>query len=281
MDFTVAPSEEVNEGRELVKMYDLELENKLNTLFRDVESAGNEATSAEDQAKQPDLSQADKINLRMKAVMQRNQQASKQKEFQSLITRANADRSRFGYFALRAPLFTPEESMLVNHRTWTVLNANFREEWKGKQAKPSDPLLRLGAKEGPWEIELKIPQKHMGQILLAFERFKTPQGEYQPLEVDFLVRNDATHTYKGMLERSRISGEANPTRDDNNESEPVVMAYVRIDGTDIPEGYRMPRVTMLAGSEVRVKVRCGKNRLGYALFYGIWEFMYEKVLFFF
>ena len=29
------------------------------------------------------------------------------------------------------------------------------------------------------------------------------------------------------------------------------------------------------------RVRCGNRAMGYSLFYGIWEFFYEKVVFFF
>ncbi len=38
------------------------------------------------------------------------------------------------------------------------------------QADRADP--QLGLKEGPWEIELKIPQKHIGQVLNGFQMLK-------------------------------------------------------------------------------------------------------------
>ena len=36
----------------------------------------------------------------------------------------------------------------------------------------------------------------------------------------------------------------------------------------------------VSGTEVRAKVRCGNHRAGYSLFYGVWEFLYEKVVFY-
>ena len=36
-----------------------------------------------------------------------------------------------------------------------------------------------------------------------------------------------------------------------------------------------------AGAEVRVKIRCGDRALGYSLFHGVWEWFYEKVIFYF
>jgi hypothetical protein len=37
----------------------------------------------------------------------------------------------------------------------------------------------------------------------------------------------------------------------------------------------------VTGTEVVAKVRCGNHAMGYSLFYGVWEFFYEKVVFFF
>jgi hypothetical protein len=61
----------------------------------------------------------------------------------------------------------------------------------------------------------------------------------------------------------------------------VVLAWVRVDGKDIPETDRIPRKLLMTGTEVHSKIRCGSHRMGYSLFYGVWEFFYEKVVFYF
>ncbi len=165
---------------------------------------------------------------------------------------------------------------MVQRPEWTVLNGTFREELTGKAVKPSDPLLEVGAKAGPWELQLNIPQKHYGQVAVAFDQMNTDE-----LDVDFLVSTDKTRTFLGKLNRSRIAGQANPNRDDNNESEPVVVAYVRLDGDDIPADRKLPPALLLSGTEIHAKIRCGNHAMGYSLFYGVWEFLYEKVVFFF
>jgi hypothetical protein len=80
-----------------------------------------------------------------------------------------------------------------------------------------------------------------------------------------------------------MGGEASPNRDENNESDPVVIAYVRMEGNDIDAAYKLPKSDelLVAGTEVVAKVRCGNHRMGYSLFYGVWEFIYEKIIFFF
>jgi hypothetical protein len=270
--FDATPGEVVEGQRKLATAYDRELEDKIRTLKTEEDNAHNEAIEADRAAKEaPPVDQA---GLRAKAEQQRFLERSKAGELSRLIATANADPQNPGTFFLKAPAFMPEEASLLGKREWTVLNGDFKE-LTGKAVKPSDPILRLGAKDGPWEIELKIPQKHIGQVLYAFDRLRQQGAQNPELDVDFLLLTDATQKFRGKLSRDRIAGEANPSRDDNNESEPVVFAYVRIDDAGVPPGL------LLSGTEVHAKIRCGNHRMGYSLFYGVWEFLYEKVVFFF
>ena len=191
----------------------------------------------------------------------------KYEELQAIRNRVRADPTRYGYFILTSPL------------SGTVLNSDFRSELTYRTVKPNEPILRVGNKEGRWEIELNIPQKHIGQVLQAFD----PSDPKKELDVDLVLRSTPTRTYRGKLARKDIGGEATPNRDDNNEAEPVVKAFVRIDGNDIPEEDRLPHDDsfLVTGTEVLAKVRCGNHAMGYSLFYGVWEFIYEKVVFLF
>src|SRR5205807_10359597 len=125
------------------------------------------------------------------------------------------------------------------------------------------PLLRIGDRESGFEVELRIPQKHLYQIESAFKRLGV-----DVLDVDLKVRSEPTRTFKGKLKLSRIGGEATTQRDDNNEPEPVVIAYVVIDHKDILPADRVPEELRTTGIEVLTKIRCGEARMGYALFYG-------------
>ncbi|MCI0459174.1 MAG: efflux RND transporter periplasmic adaptor subunit [Gemmataceae bacterium] len=191
----------------------------------------------------------------------------------------NADPNRLGYFWLKSPL------------TGRILTADFREQLTGAWVKPSQPVLRVGKVDpkkkrlDEWEIELKIPQKHVGQVLSAFQRGEGVNGE---LDVDLLLRTRPTETFKGKLRRDKIAAEAAANRDENNEAEPVVLAWVRIHPIknaqgedDIPAAYRLPPELLLTGTEVSTRIRCGDHAMGYSLFYGVWEFIYENIVFFF
>jgi multidrug efflux pump subunit AcrA (membrane-fusion protein) len=278
--FDVSPAEPVAEYRTLVQMFDVQLENKILTLKGEIDRANLEAREFEQKMTDRSLSENERLRLRADVVQRKETALSKARELQALLDRTNAERERGreGIFYLKAPQFTNEEALKLSRREWTVLNANFKEELTNREVKPSDPILRLGAKDGPWEIELKIPQKHIGQVLAAFERLKQA-GKPEELEVDLLLRNDPTRTFKGKLPRSKMAGEAVPNQQESGEAEPVVTAIVTLD--DIDPAYRVPPALLLSGTEVHAKVRCGNHRLGYAMFYGVWEFICEKILFWF
>ncbi|MFM7151775.1 MAG: GAF domain-containing protein [Gemmataceae bacterium] len=271
--FEVSPNEYVNEGRSLALMYDSTLFQKYNTLYAEMKAAEQEASDLESRVEREQV-EGEKRTLRSRAALRRADQESKRLEINELVRRTNMLRAQPGFFALLAPPMSAEERRMVQDARWLILTSNFQEK-KGGEIKPNEPIMRVGVKEGPQEIELKIPQKHMGQILRAFTRLNTDH-----LEVDFLLLGSTMTLYKGLLFRDRIAGEANPNQEDANESEPTVLAYVDIESDRIPKGFRVPREELTSGTEVRAKVRCGNARSGYSLFYGVYEFLYEKVVFY-
>jgi hypothetical protein len=271
--FTVNTGDTVREGQELAVLVDAELGMKLAEMAHEISDAAAELNQLRaNQAGQTDKDIERKIKIEGLETKQRLLAGQRQ----YLMASTNSDESRPGYFKLLAPNFPAECNLPQEQRVWTVLNSGFRENFTGKGVKPSDQLIRLGNIAGFWEVELKIPQKHAGQVAQAFEFTHADE-----LDVDLLVKTKPTHTYKGKLKRSSIGGEATPQKDDNNESEPVVVARVRIEGPGIAEADQIPRELFLTGAEVRAHIRCGSHRMGYSLFYGVYEFFYEKVVFFF
>jgi hypothetical protein len=282
MQFDVQPNEQVGEGRSLAQMYDSDLWSQINKLAADMEAAKMEADELERQAeKEP--SPAEKLVRRGKAALRRADQNAKDRELKELLRRSKSIPGKPGHFSLLAPFMTSDEKRTVDEPTWTVLaGRDFKSEMEGKEVQSFEQILQLGVKEGPWEIELKIPQKHIGQILRAYDRMKV-----DTLDVDFILLTETTTKYRGKLDRNRIAGEAVADKDENNESEPVVYAYVRIEPKpdaqgrpDIDPDYQVPRYKLVSSTDVKGKVRCGDYRAGYSLFYGVWEFLYEKVWFF-
>jgi hypothetical protein len=262
--FLVEPNEEVHKDQPLVVMSDTDVRLQLEDFKGKTEQYQNEIHTLESQYV---LQTSDKDRAKIRTDLQRAKQnlLLNQQHFTDLTDLINANDRVPGGFNLVCPF---DDAI--------VLNYDFKENLKNKYVKPSDQILRLGNPKGEWEIEVKIPQKYVGPVLQAFEQDKSKE-----LEVSIILLTRPTQTYKGRLSRDKIAGEAVPNLDDKNESEPVVKAWIRIEGDDIPEGDRVPPDLKLADTEAEVKINCGNRAMGYSLFHGIWEYFYEKVVFFF
>ena len=90
---------------------------------------------------------------------------------------------------------------------WTVLNENRQESLINRTLRTSEEVIRLGYLEGLWHVELKIPQRNVGQIMRAF----TPPGQTSKrggengrkyLDVDVLLSS----TPDSKLPRSIVPG---------------------------------------------------------------------------
>ena len=276
-ELSVTPGQEVEENANLGLMHDAQLESQIRQLLREMKDAQKEFALKVQQSSSG--TDADRLNAATDAAKASKLLESKRRELAALVQRTNALASsgKVGWFHLKAPGFlelTAQERESVNTRKWTVLSTGFKEELTNRAVKPSDELLRVGVVDGPWEIELRIPQQHLGQVLQAFQ----DQG-VEELDVDFILRSNASQKWTGKLARSRIGGEALPSQEDKDNPEPVVTAFVRIDDPALVE--RLRGFGERSGTEVKAKIRCGTRRMGYALFYGVWEFIYEKIVFFF
>lgn len=260
----VQPGSLVAESQHLILMFDVQLEHKLVQLQGEIAAAQQDIAALN---KQLNAAATEQDRLRFSADKQQKESLRDRKtwELRALRERTRSDPSRPGNFWIEAP------------RRGTILSFDFKEPLTNRQVKPSEPLLRIGDKEQRWEIELKIPQKHMGHILRGFPG-DDPQAE---LDVDLLVISAPTRTFKGKLARFKLAAEANPNKEDANEAEPVVLALVRIDGPGIAAEERIPQELLIVGTEVHSKIRCDNRAMGYSLFHGLWEFFYEKVVFFF
>ncbi|MCS7047336.1 MAG: hypothetical protein NZO58_13340, partial [Gemmataceae bacterium] len=252
----------VTPNQELIRLYSLELRDKIRNLQGEIAQAKNtiDALSASNDPQ-------DKIRV-SDAKLTRDARLA---ELMELANFAKASLQDPGTFWIKSPI------------PGIILTPDFREQLTNKPVKPNEPLLKIGRVDplqprlADWEIELKIPQKHIGQVLRAFPS-KEPDAK---LDVDILLKTMPTSVFKGKLRRDKIALEAKNQRDVHDEPEPVVLAWVRLDDEEIPEAYRVPLSSLLSSTEVETRIRCGNRAMGYSLFYGVWEFIYEKIVFFF
>ncbi len=186
-----------------------------------------------------------------------------------------------GHFVARAPDFDP--ALRAPSGLWKIISNDNREQLNHKTVKQNEPLLRLGVTDGGWRGDLKIPQRAIGHIkkaLVTPGKHVVDETSRAYLPVDVLFASDASKSFVGRLYLDELAAQAEANRDDHNQNEPVVTGYVRVpkldDLTDAQKS-----ALFVAGQEVHVRIRCGDHALGYSLFHGVWEWFYEKVIFFF
>jgi hypothetical protein len=210
----------------------------------------------------------------------------------SLINRYNLIETEKGFFHARAPELDLLKVSDPRNRSWTVLNSDNRTELNRRTVRTNEPLVRLGAVDGPWRVELRIPQRNIGQVQRALTTPGLHEVDQSPdptnpgktvarkyLPVDVLFAGSETDSFKGRLYADDLGAEAVPNQNDHNESEPVVIAYVSVDPDQFAAADR--KALFVAGLEVRTKIRCGQHSMGYSLFHGVWEWFYEHVVFYF
>ena len=267
---------EVQKGAVLFEMFDFGLFKQVSEMQTDIEGLDAKIGPA---LKPGDANDPNKNEANIAAFADKITMEKKNEQLQNLRKRTNANLSKPGYFTVTSP------------RKGIVLTAD-PKELQGKSVKPTDKLIQIGftdldnPKLTDWEIELKIPQKHVGQVFRAFE--KNPNAD---LDVDILfVARAEVGVYRAKLSRKKIAAQTTNQKDDNNEPEAIVYAWARInpikvkdkDGKeidDIPADMRVPARMLTSGSEVHTRIRCGNYPAGYSLFYGVYEFLYEKVVF--
>jgi biotin carboxyl carrier protein len=161
----------------------------------------------------------------------------------------------------RNPQFTP----LVAPLAGKIVTFDAREQLIGKTVKPGDALLRVAQFQGSWEIELLVPEQHIGQI-----RKGLSASAAEALDVDLLLTSHPNRVYRGTLRKGNLGGET--TLKDNKV---VLPCWVQITDPELVAQLD----AMPLGVEVRAKVHCGERSLGYVWFGGLLEFFYEHVWF--
>lgn len=285
----------VKPGDPIVKLFNGQLERQFGQIDGELAKAITDAQTAQQQLdKTPQSVENQNIRndlIRKKAEADFNRVLAAERRAK-LIQNYNLIESDRGYFQARAPELDLFKVSDPRNRVWTVLNNDNRTELNRRTVKTNEPLVRLGAVDGPWRVELRIPQRNIGQVQRAFSTDGLHEVEESPdptnpgratakkyLPVDMVFAGSETQPFRGKLYFADLGAEAVPNQNDQSESEPVVIAYVQVDPAQFPEEDR--KALFVAGLEVRTKIRCGSHSLGYSWFHGVWEWFYEHVIFFF
>jgi hypothetical protein len=281
----VRPGNQILPGDAIAELHDAQLEGEYRNLMSKLGEAQAKQSSASNLLNDPRLSLTDRF--RYGAELSQAQLAidSARSNMAALDAAFNATQTRPGWFFAKTDEFDRRLKRPVGASKWTVLNDDRRENLVGRTIRPSEEILRVGNLEGAWQVELKIPQRNVGQVMRAFtdsQYYQTEKGsERRYLDVDVLLASMPDSRFMGRLYQDDVAAEAVPVKDEHDENEPVVTAYVKLNLDDMKPEQRIPESQFVTGLEVRTRVRCGDHALGYSMFHGVWEWFYEKVIFWF
>jgi hypothetical protein len=283
--FLVKPGDKLLPDDPVAELYDAQLENEFNQLQQKLREAEQKQKHARRLLSDQTLPFSQKLQLSIEADLAQETIDSSKNNMRALEVAYNASQARPGVFLARTGQFNASLRRPVGASRWTVLNDDrARENLLGRTVKPNEVLQRVGNVEGAWQVELKIPQRNVGQIMRAFndeKLYKSDATGRKYLDVDVLLSSMPDTRYLGRLYQDDLAAEAVPNKNEHDENEPVVTAYIKLNLDDIPQEKRIPESQFVAGLEVRTRIRCGDHALGYTLFHGVYEWFYEKVVFFF
>jgi len=126
-------------------------------------------------------------------------------------------------------------------------------------------LMRVADPEGPWQLELNMPEKRMGHIIRAREKIKREDPD-KDLRVEFILATDPATTYEGTVTEIHLSAEV------RGEEGNTVLIKVAVDKEKLPQPLR-------PGATVTTKVDCGTRPIGYVLFHDAIAWFRSRILF--
>jgi hypothetical protein len=278
----VKPGDSLRPGSPVLMLFSPQFQEKYGTAMREQMAAIQSISDFEGQRAKPGKTADDELALTQRINALRAKVSALADQLADMERSSHAVRNRPGYFLAPTPSFDPAFPRTGD--TWKVLSGDVRNELTRRTVRPQEPLVRLGVVDGPWRVELKVPQRNIGHIRYALAtdgaHKRDPAGKPY-LDVDVLLTSAPDTSFPGRLYAEDMALEAVPDRGDHNQNEPIVQAYVRVNTEDVPADRHVPRELFVAGQEVHVKVRCGHHPAGYSLFHGVWEWFYEKVVFYF
>jgi hypothetical protein len=135
-------------------------------------------------------------------------------------------------------------------------------------------LLTLANPDGPWELELHLPERRLAHVqrasggavrLIANSTNREAYASRSPVKVTFVLSSHPGQTFLGCV--TEIEQAAEVRGDEGN----TVLVRVAIDKSQLPPLHDQTTVT--------AKLHCGRTSIGYAWFCDLIEAVQTKVLF--
>ena len=145
--FEVEPGSTVGDRQRVVLVYCPELEKRILQFRAEVDRLTEQIKALELEAQAAGLAEVDRRRILAELHRARAEREVDVKLGDGFIDGFDADEKNPGYFWLKSPPFQAE--FADKGLQWTVLDQDSRKDLIDRTVRPSEPLLRLGARNGP------------------------------------------------------------------------------------------------------------------------------------
>lgn len=170
-------------------------------------------------------------------------------DYDSMWEQASILHDKLGLLEIQAPI------------AGQIINWNFRETLMGRWLLGGERLMTVVDLNGPWELELYLPERGAVHVL------KQVRESEDPVQVSFTLASQPGQTYTGTIEQIDQRAEV---REIHGNSLRLIVTF---DKQQVPEELRRP------GTGITAKIHCGQRPLGYVLFREVWETAQAQILF--
>ena len=246
----VRGGEKVNKGDVLVELRNDELDAKLKQVDSEINEYSQARATLYNQRNELQKSQAPDAAL---------QAAKLQGEIASAEIKMDGAQ-------LRQKLLERQVSQLKVRAPSSGVVATFHVDQllENRPVQRGEVLLEVMDPSKNWRLELDVPDYRLGHILRAQEKFQK-----EDLDVEFVLATASETKHQAVLEG--ISTRSVPSEAEGS----VVEMFVKIDPKTKEELGELLRI----GADVRAKINCGKQMLGYVLFGDVVEFIQNRLWF--
>ena len=148
--------------------------------------------------------------------------------------------------------------------TGQVITWDARRRLLARPVERGEVLLSVADLQGPWVLDLNIPEQRMGHIAQAFAE---AQQQGQPLTVRFIPATDPNLELTAQVEKIAQRAEVEETQGN------CVRLIASFDRRQLHPSLLRP------GAAVTARIHCGKRPLGYVWLHELWEWVQREILF--
>ena len=153
---------------------------------------------------------------------------------------------------------------VTSPRAGQVITWDLQNLLDGRPVGRGQVLMQVADTQGPWQLELQMPEDSMGYIVKAQR-----DNEKEDLPVTFILATDPGMEFEGKIKDIHYSAEVR-----GEEGNTVLIKVEIADSVD-----REMFPDLRPGTEVTAKVYCGRRGIGFVLLHKAFAFVQSRIIF--